>query len=241
MKRPTIVERKGKSIEEIRENAAREFQVAEDLILVELKEEAKDGFLGFGSAPAQAQVTIIPDRREIASEFLSELLVKLNDEARVQASDEDDRYILSIEGPDVGNIIGKRGQTLNALQYLVNVVANRWKGGNRLTVEVDVEGYRECRNESLRELSERLAEKVLKSRKAIELEPMSAQERRIVHMTLKEINGIETRSEGDDPNRRVIITCGNAEGGQEAASDDQKPRSRRRRRPRRRKEEVVAE
>lgn len=235
MNPPTVVERKGKSLEEIRENAAREFQVPEERVHVEMLEEAKDGFLGFGSAPAAARVTVLPDRREAAREFLGEILAVINPEASVETLEEEDRYILSIEGPDVGNIIGKRGQTLTALQYLVNVVANRWKGGDRLTVEVDVAGYRECRNESLRELSERLAEKVLKSRKAIELEPMSAQERRIVHMSLKEWERIATRSEGEEPYRRVIIACSDAGEAPQAMEEGERKR-RRRRRPRRRSE-----
>ena len=117
---------------------------------------------------------------------------------------EDQLVYLRLSGRRMGVVIGRRGQTLDAIQYLVNLVANRLPGP-RARIVLDAEGYRDKRAETLRNLAERLAEKAKSERRKTVLEPMSALERRIVHLALADDDEVETRSEGEEPYRRVVI------------------------------------
>lgn len=117
-----------------------------------------------------------------------------------------EKYIgVDISGENLGLLIGRRGETLMALQYLANIAANKGRLEERRRIIVDVEGYRERRRKSLEELAERMAEKVVTTGEAVALQPMNAFERRIIHMALRENQQVETISEGEEPNRRVTI------------------------------------
>jgi len=234
MLKPEVFERTGKTEEEVLESVKSEFGVDESRIKMVMIEEAKEAFLGFiGGQPAKFEVTIYPDREEMAKQFATELIKNINDEARVEVIKKGDNSLLIyIEGQEVGNLIGKRGQTLNSLQYLVSIVANRYDSGPKLKVEVDVSGYKESRTKSLKELSLNLAEKVIKTKRSIELEPMSSQERKIIHNTLKKKKNVYTYSKGEEPNRKVIISCTDKNGEQgKRGNGPRKPRRRKKTEP----------
>lgn len=142
---------------------------------------------------------------EEARRVLQELLRWLSDQARVHIREEtDERILLEIEGDKTGLLIGKRGQTLDALQYLVNKMVNRSaEGGKR--IEVDMEAYRHRREQSLRNMALRLGEKAKKKKKPITIEAMNAHDRRIVHLTLKNDQALETKSVGKGELRKLVI------------------------------------
>lgn len=230
--RPETIERSGKSVDEIVRAVAGEYRVPVESLKVEVLEEQRDAFLGFiGGNPARVRITVLPDPRDIAEAFVHDVVEMLNPEARCELEENGHRFTFHVEGLDVGNLIGKHGATLNALQYLANIVSNRYEGTPKLDVVVDVSGYRDSRSKSLRELAHRLSEKVLQSGRAIELEPMPAAERKIIHLELKELGEVSTYSIGEEPNRRLVIAPPGAEG--EAAPVDGERKRRGSRRPRR--------
>ena len=236
MLKPEIIELTGKSEEEVLEKVITEHKVDEKRVKIEMTEEAKEGFLGFiGTQPAKFKVTIYPDRAEIAEEFVKEIIKSINEEAEIKIDVEDNKMSVYIEGQEVGNLIGKRGQTLNALQYLTNIVTNRYHGMDKLNVEVDVSGYKESRTRSLEELSMNLADKVLKTKRSIELEPMNSQERKVIHTTLKKKKSVYTYSKGEEPNRKVIISC--AEKKEQGKRNNEKRPYKKRKTPENSKEE----
>lgn len=146
---------------------------------------------------------------ERASGFLKEVLERMGVEVRVAfdktRSSSDDQILFNLSGPEVGLLIGRRGQTLDALQYLVMAVAHRGARGVRYRILLDAEGYRERREESLRHLALRTAARVKALRRKVALEPMSAGERRIIHMTLQDRADVTTLSEGEGPYRHVVV------------------------------------
>jgi spoIIIJ-associated protein len=128
-------------------------------------------------------------------------------EATVEASENDERITLDVKGPDGGLIIGKKGQTLDALQYLVAKITYRGQEGQSDTkpIQVDTESYRARRAESLVAMAHRLSEKVVRTKRPVEVDPMSAGDRRVIHMALANVPGVETRSEGEGQDRRLVI------------------------------------
>ena len=136
--------------------------------------------------------------------FVSELATKMELTVDVKAKKNDDSIYIDIEGEDSGTIIGKRGQTLDSIQYLASLVANKGKEGY-LRVVVDAENYRSKREKTLEQLAERLAGKVIKSKKTVRLEPMNPYERKVIHAKLQDNSKVTTRSEGEEPYRRVVI------------------------------------
>lgn len=162
------------------------------------------------AAPASQQLTpedkaVVEQKLTTAEQFLTGVLERMGVEAALETRmDEDDIFVINIAGDDLGLIIGRRGQTLDALQFLVNQVANK-SGGVWVRIVLDAQGYRERRAEALAALARRMANKARRERRRVVLEPMNALERRIVHLTLVEEKGVETFSEGEDPHRRVVI------------------------------------
>jgi spoIIIJ-associated protein len=125
--------------------------------------------------------------------------------ARVDLAEEDDAIIASCTGPDLGMLIGRHGQTIDSVQYLANAIMWRRHPEDRKEVVVDAAGYRERRRATLESLAVRSAERALADREPVELEPMTAVERKVVHLRLKEFDGVETTSEGTEPNRFVVV------------------------------------
>jgi len=139
-----------------------------------------------------------------ALDFLKETTQKMGLELTITAEANDETLFLSIEGSDSGTIIGKRGQTLDAIQYLTSLVVNKEKD-KYIRVVVDAENYRVKRENTLEQLADRLAGKVIKTRRTVRLEPMNPYERMVIHATLQDNPKVKTRSEGEEPYRRVII------------------------------------
>ena len=140
----------------------------------------------------------------IALEFLKEVTEQMGLTVEVSAKANDDSVLLNIQGKDSGTIIGKRGQTLDAIQYLTSLVVNKDQD-NYVRVVVDAENYRSKREKTLEKLANRLADKVVKTKRSVRLEPMNPYERKVIHATLQSNPRVTTRSEGQDPYRRVII------------------------------------
>jgi spoIIIJ-associated protein len=137
--------------------------------------------------------------------FLRELLAKMGVEAEVNGTADAETINVEITGDDLGVLIGRRGQTLDALQYLAGLSVNRQAGEDWHRIVIDVEGYRARRTETLQNLAQRLAAKAQATGRRVILDPMNAAERRIVHQELSEIDGVETHSEGKEPYRTVVI------------------------------------
>ena len=143
-----------------------------------------------------------------ATIFLKNVTREMGLELEIKAQGNDDSIYIDIEGRDAGTIIGKRGQTLDSIQYLTSLVVNKGKE-NYIRVIVDAENYRAKREKTLEQLANRLANKVIRTKKSVRLEPMNPYERKVIHSTLQNNPSIVTRSEGEEPYRRVIIELSN--------------------------------
>ncbi len=172
-------------------------------------EREKKGFLGIGSTPAVVRASYGKDGTEIAVAFIEKILEDMQIAATVAVSDkEDGDKLLTIEGKDAGVLIGHHGETLDSLQYLANLAANRKEEGEKrefTKITIDIENYRAKREETLRALARRMADKVVKYKKSVMLEPMNPYERRIIHSEVQNIKGVSTNSIGSENNRKVVI------------------------------------
>lgn len=147
---------------------------------------------------------LFPVENHVALEFLHEVTEQMGLEIEISARANDENVFIDIQGRDSGTIIGKRGQTLDAIQYLTSLVVNKGEE-NYIRVVVDAENYRAKREKTLEKLANRLADKVVKTKRSVRLEPMNPYERKVIHATLQHNSRVTTRSEGQDPYRRVII------------------------------------
>ena len=199
------IEKKGKSIEEATKLALEELGVSEDEVKIEVIDEGSKGFLGLGSKEALVCATLINPEPSIAKKFLDELFKSMGIEVTVTAKlTEEGDVSVNLEGENMGIVIGKRGDTLDSIQYLTSLVVNR-ESENYKKVIVDTENYREKRYNALIALSDRLAQKVARTGKRHTLEPMNPYERRIIHSNLQNNEDVTTRSVGEDPYRKVVI------------------------------------
>jgi len=172
-------------------------------------EKEKKGFLGIGACDAKILASYTKSGIEIAVDFIKTILADMNIEATVTLADADnaDKQI-NIEGAEVGALIGHHGETMDSLQYLANLAANQKVNGEKrdfVKLIVDIEGYRAKREETLRALARRMADKVIKYKKSVMLEPMNPYERRIIHSEVQNIKGVSTNSIGSENNRKVVI------------------------------------
>lgn len=207
-----------KSTEEAIELAAAELGVAADALEVEVLEEAKKGFFGIGATLAKVKVTYVFKPLEAARNFTETLIKDMELDATVTIHDDGNgEALLSISGEGAGTLIGHHGDTLDSLQYLINLAANKKETDERkyTRISVDIENYREKREETLKKLAKHMAEKVKKTGRNIVLEPMNAYERRIIHAEVQNIEGVSTNSVGAEGNRRVILF---PEGGEKPTS-----------------------
>lgn len=206
MKNEIIIE--GKTVDDAVRAGAEELGVTADRVVYEVIEDAKKGFLGMGSTPAKVKVTFVLTPLEAARKFAETLIADLGLEASVVIHDDGDgEALMTIVGNDAGTLIGHHGDTLDSFQYLVNLAANKKETDERkyTRISVDIENYREKREETLRQLARRMAAKVKKTGKSVSLEPMVAYERRIIHAEVKNCEGVATSSVGVEGNRRVVI------------------------------------
>lgn len=180
-----------------------------DKIEYTVLEEGKKGFLGIGAADAKISAVYVAGGEARAIAFINNLLSDMNLEANVEVSEgENDEVRISITGESAAILIGHHGETLDSLQYLANLAANKRIDGKKeayTRVSVDVEGYRAKREETLRALARRMASKVVKYKKSVMLEPMNPYERRIIHSEIQNIEGVSTNSIGSENNRKIVI------------------------------------
>ncbi len=201
------VEIVAKSKEEAVELALKELQVDENNVKVEVLEETSNkGLLGFLNVnKVKVRVTVKEDIAQQAGRLLREILVNMGVLAQVEIFKRPGEVILNVNGENLGKLIGRHGQTLNALQYLVNLAIRRVNEEPGRVI-IDVAGYRKRREENLKRLALSAAERVKKRGRKEILNPMSPTERRIIHLTLQNNKEVMTYSEGEDPYRRVIIS-----------------------------------
>lgn len=208
MKKELIVT--GKTVEDARKKAAAQLGVAEEEMIVTVLEEGKKGFLGIGASDAKISVTYSEDGEDTALDFIRKLIDDMALEGLTVAKKEGSNgdVLITVDGDNAGVLIGHHGETLEAIQYLANLAANKKVAGEKreyVRVTVDVEGYRAKREASLRALARRMSAKVIKNKKSVMLEPMNPYERRIVHSEVQGIAGVSTNSIGSENNRRVVI------------------------------------
>ena len=198
------VEKTGKTVEEAIELALNELNVSKENVEIEILEEPAKGLLGIGAKPAVVKVTLKDNRNEIINEFLGKVAGCMNISLTNTIEEKDGRISVNMEGNDMGLLIGYRGETLEALQTLVGVVANK-NTADYVRIDLDAENYREKRKETLKNLASKKAYEAIKYNKNITLEPMNAYERRIIHMALQENDKVTTYSIGEEPYRKIVI------------------------------------
>jgi spoIIIJ-associated protein len=204
------IEIAAKTVDSAIETALKELQVTREDVEVEVLEEPSRGLFGIlGLKLAKVRVTVKKSTKEVAIEFLQSIFKSMDLNVSLESIINNNVMNISIKGSQLGILIGRRGETLDALQYLTNLVVNR-KTEKKIHVILDIEGYRKRREETLIRLARRLAEKVIKTGKKVMLEPMNPQERRIIHTAIQNNPNVTTYSEGEEPYRKVIITMKNA-------------------------------
>lgn len=203
------IEVSAKTIEAAIEKGAASIGVDVSLVKSEVITEPKKGFLGIGEIPARVKVIYEPSPKAIALSFVKTLIENMGIDASVTLVENENGVTINVNGGNCSSLIGHHGETLDQLQYLVSLAANKDKDEEHVNdytkITVDVEDYRAKREATLRSLARRMASKVLKYKKNVALEPMSAYERRIIHSEIQNIEGVTTNSVGQENNRRVII------------------------------------
>jgi spoIIIJ-associated protein len=216
-----VVEATGETVGEAKWAALRELElrhpgIDKSAVHFEVVSEGERGLLGVGyeparvlaHAPAESLEAAAVDESGLAAEvrsLVSRVTSALGVDGRVDVTEDDSTIVVTCSGADVALLIGRHGQTIDAVQYLLNAISHRAYGDERKEVVVDAAGYRERRRTTLEALAERTAEQVRSSGVRVELEPMTAVERKVVHLKLKELPGVETASEGTEPNRYVVV------------------------------------
>ena len=197
-----------KTVEEAITEACRALGVPSAKLVYEVTSEGSSGFLGMGAKPATIRATVKDvSPTDAAEQFVKDVTKAMQLEVETESSFEEESRTLQMElkGPEMGVLIGKRGQTLDALQYLVSLVVNKGVE-DYVHVKLDTENYRARRKATLENLAKNIAFKVKRSRRAVSLEPMNPYERRIIHSALQHDRFVTTHSEGEEPNRRVVVT-----------------------------------
>lgn len=200
------IETIGKTAEEAIQNALKELNVTEDKVAIEVLEEGSKGFLNIiGVKPAKVKVTLKRDHIGDAKKFLRDVLNAMNIKAEIHIKEENNEININLIGPNMGVLIGYRGETLDSLQYLVSLVVNKNHDETYKRVILDTVNYRHNRQETLKKLAFKMSEKARINGKTLKLEPMNPYERRVIHSTLQNNAYVTTHSEGEEPYRRVVI------------------------------------
>ncbi|BDB03492.1 RNA-binding cell elongation regulator Jag/EloR [Clostridium botulinum] len=201
-----VIEMTGKTIEEAINYGLKELNTSEDKVEIKVIDEGSKGFLNFiGTRPAKIEMKLKKDYEKEVRDFLESILKSMDVEAKISIKEKKDVIKIDLSGPDMGIIIGYRGETLDSLQYLVSLVINKDQSCDYKRVILDTENYRDKREETLKKLARRLGHKVREAGRPVKLEPMNPYERRIIHSELQNNNYIETYSEGEEPFRKVVI------------------------------------
>lgn len=196
-----------KTVNEALTNALIEFGTTSDKVEYEVIEKESSKMFGLVTKPARIRVCLKMTYEDIATDFLKKVFDAMNMVVVIQVIYQEEEHLMTIDlsGDEMGILIGKRGITLDSLQYLVSLVVNR-NAENYIKVKLDTENYRERRRETLENLAKNLAHKVKRTHRPVYLEPMNPYERRVIHSTLQKDKYVETHSEGDEPYRKVVIT-----------------------------------
>lgn len=196
----------GQTVGEAVESALAQLKTTKDRTDISIIDEGKRGIFGiFGSRPAVVKVTVIIDPLEEAKKFLMQVSEQMGAPVEIELKREGKQVHFLLSGEKIALLIGKRGQTLNSLQYLTQLVINR-HSQHYVTVILDAEDYRNRRNETLIQLAHRLAQKAVKTGKDVALEPMPSYERKVIHTALSENKQVKTFSDGTEPHRFIVIT-----------------------------------
>lgn len=214
-----IIKKSGKTIDEAVSAALEELGTEKENVEIEVIREGKRGLLGFGAEDAVVRVKMNVSETLKGEEYIKAILEKMEINGEISSTYEDETLRIEIKGDSesVGRIIGRRGDTLDAIQYLTSLVVNKGEK-NYIRVNVDTEKYREKREETLKKLAKRVASTVMKTRKSVTLEPMNPNERRIIHSALQGFHNITTYSTGEDPNRCIVVTTKKKEYGSDYVS-----------------------
>jgi spoIIIJ-associated protein len=220
------VEATGETVGEAKWTALRELErlrpgIDKAAVRFQVVSEGERGLLGVGYAPARVVATVDAaasaeaaepaepvDESEVAAEVrdvLEHILDAIGVSARIEIAEDEETVTATVVGRELGLVIGRHGQTIDAIQYLANAIVWRGRGDERKAVVVDAAGYRARREATLSALAKRSAERAVSTARSVELEPMTAVERKVVHVCLKDFPGVVTRSEGTEPNRFVVI------------------------------------
>ncbi|MGI6422145.1 MAG: RNA-binding cell elongation regulator Jag/EloR [Syntrophomonadaceae bacterium] len=201
------IEKRGKSVDEAIKAALDELGCEIDDVIIEVLEEANKGILGIvGKRPAVVKVTLREKPEEEVRKILVDLLDKMKIDYKIDRVEWDKEKVrINIVGKDMGLVIGRKGETLNALQYMTSLIVNKDRE-EKIRIVLDVEDYRRKKERSLEKLAIKLSDKVKSTQKNVVMRPMSPQERRIIHTVLQGDPQVTTYSTGDEPNRKVVIT-----------------------------------
>lgn len=196
-----------KTVDEALTNALVQLETTSDKIEYEILEKESSGILGLFSKPALIRVRIKYTLPDIAEDFLKKIFEAMKLDVKININYQEEEKVMDIDlsGDQMGVLIGKRGATLDSLQYLVSLIVNK-KNDDYIKVKLDTENYRERRKETLENLAHNLAQKVKRIHKPVFLEPMNPYERRVIHSALQGNKYVETHSEGEEPYRKVVIT-----------------------------------
>jgi spoIIIJ-associated protein len=217
-----FVEATGETVGEAKWAALKELErlrpgLDKGAVRFEVVSEGERGLLGVGFAPARVVATVeyvedgepeLHDESDLAADvrgLVEQIVEALGIRCRIAVIEDESGLTVSCSGGDLGVLIGRYGQTIDAVQYIVNAIVNRG-GGEHIDVTIDAAGYRERRRVVLEQLAVRSAQRALDDGRPVELDPMTAVERKVVHVRLKEFSGVETSSEGTEPNRYVVIS-----------------------------------
>jgi spoIIIJ-associated protein len=196
-----------KTVNDAITEACRKLIVTSDKLDYEVVEEGSSGFLGIGSKPAVIKARVKSSIDDKAKIFLADVFEAMNLTVVINTkyNEADSSLDIDLSGDEMGVLIGKRGQTLDSLQYLVSLVVNK-DAENYIRVKVDTENYRQRRKDTLENLAKNMAYKVKRTKRSLSLEPMNPYERRIIHSALQGDKYVTTHSEGEEPFRRVVVT-----------------------------------
>ena len=200
------IEVSAKTVDDAITEACQKFTVTSDKLEYEVIEEGKSGLLGIGAKPAVIKVRVKSSVEDKAKDFLKDVFdaMNLTVVVDVKYNEEESTMDVNLSGDEMGILIGKRGQTLDSLQYLVSLVVNK-DTENYIRVKVDTENYRKRRKDTLENLAKNISYKVKRTKRPVSLEPMNPYERRIIHSALQNDRYVTTYSEGDEPFRHVVV------------------------------------
>lgn len=195
----------GQTVDEAIQSALKQLNTTKDKVNIEIIDEGKKGFLGiFGSSRAVIKAILIRNYIEETELFLKSVTEKMGVDVSIETSVVNNQVTYNLTGEKIAILIGKRGQTLNSLQYLVQLVLNK-ESDKFYSVIVDAEGYRERRRKTLQSLAHKMVSRARRLNRKVALEPMPAFERKIIHSALQDVENVTTYSEGNEPYRHIVI------------------------------------